>query len=103
MSIPEPTSSSSSTKTEGEPQSPPSSQINLRFISQDGKELIMKVNPKIAFGRIFKVYHDKYEAKPGTIRFTFEGQRIGDDQTPKSLEMEDNDVIDVMLQQTGGK
>ena len=29
------------------------------------------------------------------LRFSFNGQRIAPDQTPKMLEMEDNDVIDV--------
>lgn len=37
-----------------------------------------------------------------TLRFLFEGQRISDNQTPKELGMEDEDVIEVYQEQTGG-
>jgi len=37
-----------------------------------------------------------------TLRFLFDGRRINDDDTPKSLEMEEDDVIEVYQEQTGG-
>ena len=37
------------------------------------------------------------------MRFIFDGIRIHEDQTPQELNMEDNDVIDVVIQQTGGR
>uniref|UniRef100_W5KC33 Ubiquitin-like domain-containing protein n=1 Tax=Astyanax mexicanus TaxID=7994 RepID=W5KC33_ASTMX len=37
-----------------------------------------------------------------SLRFLFEGQRITDNQTPKELGMEDEDVIEVYQEQTGG-
>ena len=37
------------------------------------------------------------------VRFLFDGNRINPSQTPEDLEMEDNDVIDVMVEQQGGK
>jgi small ubiquitin-related modifier len=33
----------------------------------------------------------------------FDGRRINDDETPKALEMEQDDVIEVYQEQTGGK
>lgn len=33
-------------------------------------------------------------------RFLYDGQRIQDDDTPNSLDMEDNDTIDVMVERT---
>lgn len=36
------------------------------------------------------------------VRFIFDGERISDGDTPKSLQMEDDDVIDAVLQQVGG-
>jgi small ubiquitin-related modifier len=36
------------------------------------------------------------------LKFLFDGQRVHADQTPKQLEMDDNDQIDVMLMQEGG-
>ena len=35
-------------------------------------------------------------------RFIFDGERIKDDDSPDSLEMENGDEIDVMVEQTGG-
>ena len=32
----------------------------------------------------------------------FDGRRINDDETPKALEMEQDDVIEVYQEQTGG-
>ena len=36
-------------------------------------------------------------------RFIFDGERIKDDDSPDTLEMENGDEIDVMVEQTGGK
>jgi small ubiquitin-related modifier len=33
-----------------------------------------------------------------SLRFTVDGERIAPDQTPKMLELEENDQIDVMLE-----
>ena len=33
------------------------------------------------------------------IRFLFDGKRINDDETPKLLDMEDNDTIEVYQEQ----
>ena len=37
-----------------------------------------------------------------TCRFIFDGERIKETDTPTSLEMENGDEIDVMVEQTGG-
>nr|CAD7425124.1 unnamed protein product [Timema monikensis] len=45
-----------------------------------------------------------YEGVPVTsLRFLFDGRRIRDDETPKELEMENDDVIEVYQEQTGGQ
>merc|ERR1719452_31083 len=36
-----------------------------------------------------------------TIRFSFDGTRINEGDTPKSLDMEDGDTIEVFQQQSG--
>jgi small ubiquitin-related modifier len=37
-----------------------------------------------------------------SLRFLYDGHRITENQTPKELEMEEDDVIDVVLEQIGG-
>ena len=36
------------------------------------------------------------------LRFLLDGERIGRNETPESMELEDQDQIDCMLVQTGG-
>ena len=36
-----------------------------------------------------------------SVRFLFDGERLSANQTPRELEMEDGDVIDVMVEQMG--
>ena len=36
------------------------------------------------------------------MRFLFDGERIGETQTPKDLGLEDGDSIDVVMEQVGG-
>ncbi len=36
------------------------------------------------------------------VRFLYDGERLREDATPASLNMEDQDVIDAVAQQTGG-
>lgn len=37
-----------------------------------------------------------------SLRFLFDGRRINDTDTPKTLEMEDDDAIEVYQEQAGG-
>ncbi|RWS20725.1 proton-coupled amino acid transporter 4-like protein, partial [Leptotrombidium deliense] len=37
-----------------------------------------------------------------SLKFLFDGQRINDKDTPKNLEMENGDVIEVYHEQVGG-
>ena len=39
---------------------------------------------------------------PDRLRFLFDGERIKDTDTPESLEMQDQDEIDVVQEQVGG-
>ena len=40
--------------------------------------------------------------EPSSLRFNLDGKRLKNDDTPKMLELEDNDQIDVMLETVGG-
>jgi small ubiquitin-related modifier len=76
--------------------------INLRTVSQDGNEVYFKIKKITPLKKLINSYCERQSISSSNVRFLYNGQRILDEQTPKSLEMEDNDVIDVVLQQTGG-
>jgi len=77
--------------------------INLRVVDPSGGELFFKIRKDTPLGRLMKAYCERKGFAPGAVRFLYDGNRINDDVTPEKLNMEDNDVIDVMVQQTGGK
>ena len=53
-------------------------------------------------GKLKKSYSERVGVPISSLRFLFDGRRINDDETPKALEMEQDDVIEVYQEQTGG-
>jgi len=53
-------------------------------------------------GKVFQTYAQRKGMQVSSLRFLLDGDRIKDDQTPKMLEMEDQDQIDCVLDQVGG-
>lgn len=53
-------------------------------------------------GKLKKSYAERSGVPVNTLRFLFDGNRINDEDTPKSLEMVKDDVIEVFSEQLGG-
>ncbi|KAF5829092.1 ubiquitin-2 like Rad60 SUMO-like-domain-containing protein [Dunaliella salina] len=70
--------------------------------SSDQSETRFKVKKETPFIKVFKTFCEKKALVRDAIKFAFDGEIIRDDQTPKMLEMQDGDEIDVFLGQTGG-
>lgn len=52
--------------------------------------------------KLKKSYAERTGVNINSLRFLFDGRRIGDEDTPKTLEMEEDDVIEVYQEQLGG-
>ena len=52
--------------------------------------------------KVFSNYAQRKGVQPDSLRFLLDGERITEGETPKTLELEDQDQIDCMLEQTGG-
>ena len=52
--------------------------------------------------KVFETYAQRKGVQSGSLRFLLDGERIEPDQTPKMLELDDQDQIDCMLEQSGG-
>ncbi|CAP30915.1 Protein CBG11828 [Caenorhabditis briggsae] len=52
--------------------------------------------------KVKKSYADRAGGSINSLRFLFDGRRINDEDTPKTLEIEDDDVIEVYQEQQGG-
>ena len=53
--------------------------------------------------KVFETYATRKGVQVSSLRFLLDGDKIMGDQTPKMLELDDQDQIDCMLEQTGGR
>ncbi|KAJ7242360.1 ubiquitin-related domain-containing protein [Mycena haematopus] len=99
--------------SDGEQQANPSGQddvksedalstINIKVVSSTGEEVFFKIKRSTKLSKLQGAYASKVGKDVSSIRFLYDGSRINDDDTPASLDMEDNDTIDVMVEQVGG-
>ncbi|KAJ7276643.1 ubiquitin-related domain-containing protein [Mycena rebaudengoi] len=79
-----------------------SATINIKVVSSTGDEVFFKIKRSTKLSKLQGAYASKVGKDVGSIRFLYDGARINDDDTPASLDMEDNDTIDVMVEQVGG-
>jgi len=77
--------------------------IKLKVVGQDSNEIHFRVKMATQMGKLKKSYSERVGVPVTSLRFLFDGRRINDTDTPKQLEMEDDDVIEVYQEQSGGK
>ncbi|TFK51262.1 ubiquitin-like protein [Heliocybe sulcata] len=80
----------------------PNAPINIKVVTSSGEEVFFKIKRNTKLSKLQAAYAAKVGKDVGSIRFLYDGQRINEDDTPASLEMEDSDTIDVMVEQVGG-
>ena len=76
--------------------------INIKVKGQDGTEIYFKIKRTTQLKKLMDAYCSRQGIQANMCRFIFDGERIKDDDTPESLEMENGDEIDAMVEQTGG-
>eukprot|EP00045_Choanoeca_perplexa_P020417 m.4309 g.4309 ORF g.4309 m.4309 type:complete len:94 (-) comp6847_c0_seq1:721-1002(-) len=76
--------------------------VNLKVMGQDGAEVHFKIKKTTTMKKLKEAYCGKKGLNSASVRLSFDGATIQDTDTPTSLDMEDNDKIDVFQQQTGG-
>jgi len=77
--------------------------INLKVMGQDGNVVQFKIKRHTALKKLMSTYCERAGLALQTIRFSFDGTRINESDTPKGLDMEDGDTIEVFQQQSGGE
>ncbi|XP_065200278.1 small ubiquitin-related modifier-like [Planococcus citri] len=76
--------------------------IKLKVLGNDSNEIHFRVKMSTQMYKLKRSYSEKAGVQLPGLRFLFDGRRITDEDTPKSLEMEDGDVIEVYQEQSGG-
>ena len=77
-------------------------QLNIKVKAQDGTEIFFKIKKSTQLKKLMEAYCQRQGLSNNQCRFIFDGERIKDDDTPETLEMDNGDEIDVMVEQTGG-
>jgi small ubiquitin-related modifier len=75
--------------------------VSIKVRGQDGTEVFFKLRRDAALRQLKEVWSQRQGGAPWNYRFIFDGNRIENHATPDDLEMEDDDVIDGILEQTG--
>nr|CCA24509.1 small ubiquitinlike modifier (SUMO) putative [Albugo laibachii Nc14] len=76
--------------------------ITIRVKDQSGEEMFFRVKLVTKMEKVFEAYAERKNIDVTALRFLLDGTRISGDQTPKMLELEDQDQIDCALEQVGG-
>ncbi len=76
--------------------------ITIRVRARTGDETCFKVKPNTRMEKVFNTYATRKGVSVQALRFIYLVRLNGDD-TPASLELEDGDAIDCILEQSAGK
>ncbi|KAG4442861.1 hypothetical protein IFR05_001657 [Cadophora sp. M221] len=76
--------------------------LSIKVKDQNENETFFKIKTHTNLGKVFDAYCERQSLARNTVRFLFEGGRIQDTDTPESLEMQDDDMVQAMLEQVGG-
>ena len=82
---------------------PPLTFPRFPFAPQDGKEVYFKIRRSTPLRKLFGTYCTREGVDPNSVKFVVDGERLEDTSTPDSLDMENDDIIDVMQTMTGGQ
>lgn len=72
------------------------------FLTQDGEEVFFKIKSTTQLKKLMDAYCQRQGLSANNVRFLFDGERLHETQTPRELNMENGDEIDVLVEQVGG-
>ena len=78
------------------------STIKFQVVGLDSSRVHFRMKQTTQMEKLKKSYSERVGVPITSLRFLYDGRRINDDETPKALEVKDDDVIEVYLEQTGG-
>lgn len=75
--------------------------ITIRLIDQSGEVTFFKILTATKMSKVFCTFAKRKGVEVHQLRFLLDGERIKENETPKSMLLEDNDQIFVMYEQSG--
>lgn len=75
--------------------------ITFRLKYQNGEETMFTVKRAVKMQKVFNAYAGRKGVNVDYFRFLLDGKSIWGGETPETLDLDDNDQIDVFLQMCG--
>lgn len=69
--------------------------IRIKYQMKGKKSVTARIPLDIPFSRLKQIFCQENDLDPGKIQFIFDSSRLNDTETPASLELENDDCIDV--------
>merc|ERR1712093_350439 len=76
--------------------------IQLKVKDQQGSEVQFKIKKTTPLRKLMDAYCNRLGMQSSQVRFMVDGERIAPDDTADKLGLEDEDLINVAMEQTGG-
>ena len=76
--------------------------IKIKVKGQEGDEIHYRLFMTTPFGKVKKNYAERVGVAVGSIRLIFDGFPVSDTDNPRNLSLEDDDLIEAFVEQTGG-
>lgn len=76
--------------------------VTIRVQKEHANDIVMKIKRDVRLGRMMLVYCDHLRLEAAALRFSFEGRRVQEWDTPEGIGLEDGDIIDVWSDMSGG-
>ena len=75
--------------------------LNIRIRDQTGEETFFKVKRTTKMEKVFNTYAQRKGVNQSALRFLWNAERISDDATPASLDLEDQDFVECFFELAG--
>ena len=75
--------------------------ITIRVKCQTGEGTSYKIKRSTRMSTVFDTFAERMGVCADSLRFTLDAERVGPDETPETLDLEEDDQIDVFLEQGG--
>ncbi|KAG9661386.1 hypothetical protein KCU95_g5825, partial [Aureobasidium melanogenum] len=85
------------------PADPAVDRVQIVLKDQSGTQIAFGVKSNTRMEKVQNAYADRTGRPVGTLRFYYEGTRVVPEDTVATLEMENEDIIEVMTEQIGGE
>lgn len=72
-------------RPEQPPPEPAASALEIKFENQNGNSIAFKLKPTTSLKKAMDAYCDRSDARRGSLRFLFDGERVQEGDTPASL------------------